>query len=114
MPGVQTLLPLLLDHMNAVRLSLARLIDLTSAGPARIYGIARKGRIAVGFDADFSIVEADRNPALPPGHPAPRAELPRPGKVHLHRRLPAPVPASAHAPARQELQVHGGLPIQIL
>jgi len=57
MPGVQTLLPLLLDHMNAGRLSLARLIDLTSAGPARIYGIARKGRIAVGFDADFSIVD---------------------------------------------------------
>ncbi len=57
MPGVQTLLPLLLDHMNAGRLSLARLIDLTSAGPARIYGIARKGRIAVGFDADLSIVD---------------------------------------------------------
>ena len=57
MPGVQTLLLLLLDHMNAGRLSLARLIDLTSAGPARIYGIARKGRIAVGFDADFSIVD---------------------------------------------------------
>jgi len=57
MPGVQTLLPLLLDHMNAGRLSLARLIDLTSAGPARIYGITRKGRIAVGFDADFSIVD---------------------------------------------------------
>jgi dihydroorotase len=57
MPGVQTLLPLLLDHMNAGQLSLARLIDLTSAGPARIYGIARKGRIAVGFDADFSIVD---------------------------------------------------------
>ena len=57
MPGVQTLLPLLLDHMNAGRLPLARLIDLTSSGPARIYGIARKGRIAAGFDADLSIVD---------------------------------------------------------
>lgn len=60
MPGVQTLLPLLLDHMNAGRLSLARLIDLTSAGAQRIYGIAGKGRIAVGHDADFSIVDVKR------------------------------------------------------
>jgi dihydroorotase len=57
MPGVQTLLPLLLDHMNAGRLSLERLVDLTSAGPARIYGIAGKGRIAVGYDADLTLVD---------------------------------------------------------
>lgn len=57
MPGVQTLLPLLLDHMNAGRLSLARLVDLTSAGAQRIYNIAGKGRIALGYDADFSIVD---------------------------------------------------------
>lgn len=57
MPGVQTLLPLMLDHMNAGRLTLARLVDLTSAGPARVYGIAGKGRIAAGYDADFSIVD---------------------------------------------------------
>jgi dihydroorotase len=57
MPGVQTLLPIMLDHMNAGRLSLARLVDLTSAGPARIYNIAGKGRIALGYDADLSIVD---------------------------------------------------------
>ncbi len=57
MPGVQTLLPLMLDHVAAGRLSLERLVDLTSAGPARIYGIAGKGRIALGYDADFSIVD---------------------------------------------------------
>ncbi len=57
MAGVQTLLPIMLDHVNAGRLSLERLVDLTSAGPARIYGIAGKGRIAVGYDADFSIVD---------------------------------------------------------
>jgi dihydroorotase len=57
MPGVQTLLPLLLDHMNAGRLSLERLIDLTSTGPARIYGIAGKGRIAQGYDADLTVVD---------------------------------------------------------
>jgi dihydroorotase len=57
MPGVQTLLPLLLDHMNAGRLTLARLVDLTSAGPQRIYNIAGKGRIAVGYDADLTLVD---------------------------------------------------------
>jgi dihydroorotase len=59
MPGVQTLLPLLLDHMNAGRLSLERLVDLTSAGPQRIYGIAGKGRIAVGYDADLTLVDLE-------------------------------------------------------
>ena len=57
MPGVQTLLPLLLDHVANGRLTLARLIDLTSAGAQRIFGIAGKGRIAVGYDADFTIVD---------------------------------------------------------
>ncbi|HVO02345.1 MAG TPA: dihydroorotase [Candidatus Cybelea sp.] len=57
MPGVQTLLPIMLDHMNAGRLTLQRLVDLTSAGPARIYGIAGKGRIALGYDADLAIVD---------------------------------------------------------
>jgi len=57
MPGVQTLLPLLLDHLAAGRLSLERLVDLTSAGPARIYNIAGKGRIAVGYEADISLVD---------------------------------------------------------
>jgi len=57
MPGVQTLVPILLDHVNAGRLTLERFIDLTSAGAARIYGVARKGRIAIGYDADFTIVD---------------------------------------------------------
>jgi dihydroorotase len=57
MPGVQTLATLLLDHVNAGRLSLERFVDLTSAGAARIFGIAGKGRIAKGFDADFTVVD---------------------------------------------------------
>ncbi|WEK44191.1 MAG: dihydroorotase [Candidatus Sphingomonas colombiensis] len=57
MPGVQTLLPLLLDHAAQGRLTLQRVIDLTSAGAQRIFGIAGKGRIAVGYDADFTIVD---------------------------------------------------------
>lgn len=57
LPGVQTLLPLLLDHMNAGRLTLPRLVDLTSAGAQRLFNIAGKGRIAVGYDADFTLVD---------------------------------------------------------
>ncbi len=57
MTGVQTLVPIMLDHVNAGRLSLERLVDLTSHGPNRIFGIARKGRIAPGYDADLTIVD---------------------------------------------------------
>ena len=57
MPGVQTMLPLMLDHVARGRTTLARVIDLTSAGPQRVFNIAGKGRIAVGYDADFSIVD---------------------------------------------------------
>ncbi len=57
MPGVQTLVPIMLDHVNAGRLSLARFVDLTSAGAQRLFEIACKGRIAVGYDADLTIVD---------------------------------------------------------
>ncbi|MBN8829910.1 MAG: dihydroorotase [Sphingomonadales bacterium] len=57
MPGVQTLVPLLLDHVANGRLSLQRFIDLTSAGPQRVFGLVGKGRIAVGYDADFTVVD---------------------------------------------------------
>ncbi len=60
MTGVQTLVPIMLDHVNAGRLSLARLVDLTSAGPARLFNMACKGRIAAGYDADFTVVDMNR------------------------------------------------------
>lgn len=60
MPGVQTLVPIMLDHVNAGRLSLARLVDLTSAGPVRLFGIAGKGRVAVGYDADLTLVDLNK------------------------------------------------------
>ncbi len=60
MPGVQTLVPVMLDHVNAGRLTLQRFVDLTSAGPARIFNIVGKGRIAAGYDADFTVVDTKR------------------------------------------------------
>ena len=64
MTGVQTLVPIMLDHVNAGRLTLLRFVDLTSAGPARLFGIARKGRIAVGYDADLTVVDLKRRQTI--------------------------------------------------
>ncbi|MFN3656506.1 MAG: dihydroorotase [Pseudolabrys sp.] len=64
MPGVQTLVPIMLDHVNAGRLSLARFVDLTSAGPARVFGMAAKGRIAAGYDADVTVVDLKRRETI--------------------------------------------------
>ena len=64
MTGVQTLVPIMLDHVNAGRLSLLRFVDLTSAGPARLFGIANKGRIAAGFDADLTVVDLKRTETI--------------------------------------------------
>jgi len=64
MTGVQTLVPIMLDHVNAGRLTLERFVDLSSHGPNRIFGIARKGRIAAGYDADFTIVDMKRQETI--------------------------------------------------
>ncbi|MGI4941044.1 MAG: amidohydrolase family protein, partial [Janthinobacterium lividum] len=55
--GVQTLVPVMLDHVAAGRLTLGRMVDLLAAGPARVFGLLGKGRIAAGYDADFTLVD---------------------------------------------------------
>ena len=77
MTGVQTLVPIMLDHVNAGRLSLMRFVDLTSAGPARLFGIAAKGRIAVGYDADLTVVDLKRRETISDAG-SPRAPAGRP------------------------------------
>ena len=57
MPGVQTIVPVMLTHVAAGRLTLERFVDLTAHGPQRVFGLADKGRLAVGYDADFTIVD---------------------------------------------------------
>ncbi len=57
MPGVQTLVPIMLTHVATGKLSLERFIDLTSAGAQRIFNIAGKGRMAEGYDADLTLVD---------------------------------------------------------
>ncbi|MBS0332259.1 MAG: dihydroorotase, partial [Proteobacteria bacterium] len=57
MPGVQTLLPVMLTHVAEGRLSLEHLVDLTSHGANRLFQLADKGRMAEGYDADLTIVD---------------------------------------------------------
>jgi dihydroorotase len=64
MTGVQTLVPVMLDHVNAGRLTLERLVDLTSHGPQRLFGIRGKGRIAAGWDADLTVVDLKRRETI--------------------------------------------------
>ena len=60
MPGVQTLVPVMLHHVAAGRLTLERFVDMTSHGPSRLFQISGKGRIAAGYDADFTVVDLKR------------------------------------------------------
>jgi dihydroorotase len=64
MTGVQTLVPIMLDHINAGRMSLERFVDMSSHGPNRLFGIANKGRIAVGYDADLTVVDLQRRETI--------------------------------------------------
>jgi len=60
-PGVETVLPLLLDGVAADRLSLERVVDVFATNPARILGLyPRKGMLRVGSDADLVVVDLDR------------------------------------------------------
>jgi dihydroorotase len=57
MPGVQTLVPVLLNHVAAGRLTLERLVELTSEAPAHLFGISGKHGVVAGSDADLTLVD---------------------------------------------------------
>ena len=73
MPGVQTLVPIMLTHVAAGRLSLERFVDLTSHGPQRTFGLADKGRLAEGFHADLTIVDLKARRTITTAQQATRA-----------------------------------------
>ncbi len=64
-PGVQTILGLLLMAVRDGWLTLADVARVTCSGPARVYGIARKGRLAPGSDGDCAVVDPDERGPLP-------------------------------------------------
>ena len=60
MPGVQTLIPVMLNHVNEGRLKLDQLVKLLCENPTDIFGIKNKGFIKKDFDADFTIIDLDK------------------------------------------------------
>jgi len=60
MPGVQTILPVMLNHINNEKLSLEQLIKLMCENPCKIFGIKNKGYIKEDFDADLTIVDMNK------------------------------------------------------
>lgn len=64
MPGVQTLLPIMLNHVHQQKLSLSQLTELMTTGPIEVFGLLNKGRILPGYDADFTIVDLNKQVTL--------------------------------------------------
>ena len=64
MPGVQTIFPVMLDHVNNGKLTLEQLIKLMCENPCKIFGIKNKGYIKEGFDADLTIVDMNKEQTI--------------------------------------------------
>ena len=60
MPGVQTLLPIMLNHVNQGKLSLFKLCELISSNPAKLFKVQNKGGIKLNNDADLTIIDLDK------------------------------------------------------
>ena len=60
MPGVQTLLPVMLDHVNKGKLKIEQLIKLVCENPCDLFGIKNKGYIKENYDADLTIVDMNK------------------------------------------------------
>ena len=56
MPGVQTLVPVMLNHVNDGKLTLEQFVKFVCENPVKIFGIKNKGYIKTGFDADLTVV----------------------------------------------------------
>jgi dihydroorotase len=56
-PGVQTLVPIMLNHVNNGRLPLTKFAELVTTNPCRVFGLRDKGRLQVGYDADFTVID---------------------------------------------------------
>ncbi|WP_435100714.1 dihydroorotase [Halarchaeum sp. P4] len=58
-PGVETMVPLLLAATHDTDLTVERVRDVTAAAPAEIFGVESKGRVAEGYDADLALYDPD-------------------------------------------------------
>jgi dihydroorotase len=64
MPGVQTILPIMLNHINDKKLNLKQLVKLMCENPCRIFGIKNKGYIKEDFDADLTIIDMNKEQTI--------------------------------------------------
>ncbi len=64
MPGVQTLVPLMLNHVNNNKLTLNQFIKLVCENPCKIFGIKNKGHIKEGYDADLTIIDMKKEQVI--------------------------------------------------
>ena len=60
MPGVQTLVPVMLNHVNNGKLTLQQFINFVCENPVKIFGIKNKGFIKKSYDADLTIVDMNK------------------------------------------------------
>ena len=60
MPGVQTIFPIMLDHVNNGKLTLQQLIKFMCENPCKIFGIKNKGYLKEGYDADLTIADMNK------------------------------------------------------
>ncbi|QOS13094.1 dihydroorotase [Haloferax gibbonsii] len=58
-PGVETMVPLLLGAVVAGDLTAERVRDVVAATPAEVFDLPRKGRVEVGADADLALYDLD-------------------------------------------------------
>ena len=64
MPGVQTLLPIMLNHVNDGKLTIKQLIRLICENPIKIFNIKNKGFIKENFDADLTIIDMNKTSTI--------------------------------------------------
>ncbi len=63
-PGVQTLLPIMLNHVHQNHLGLLRFVEMVTENPRRVFGIKNKGRLQEGFDADVTLVDLKKTKTI--------------------------------------------------
>lgn len=63
-PGVQTMLTLMLDQVHQQKLPLTKLVELLTENPRKTFGLKNKGRIQVGYDADLTVVDLKKSQTI--------------------------------------------------
>jgi len=64
MPGVQTSLTLMLNEVSNERINLEDVVKWMCENPAKLYNIKNKGFLRIGYDADITIVDMEKEDAI--------------------------------------------------